>query len=634
MPNQIPNPMLTPFYPNECFICKSTKDLRRCGQCQMISYCGETHQKDHWGEHKAVCKIIADILKRKKVSHLFENLRYANQKIWKEERENARRQVQHLLPRPLLEWEYQMLLFPRVCNVCHEAKQQNLVNCPSCPSATFCQDHKGTTRHSINCFQLKTTHDLELALDESTFKSVIATAVLVIDRIFFTSKTQTLPKSMKDLMMHYPQPPVKTPEEYKVYASDLLTVALTLFNALQKAKVPSTSKLIVHVGGVKSQKDNPKFWEIVLHLLPNLKFLKIVIVDDTQHARMESHLCDNCKANNKVVQFETVSLNYKAYLNHKTYEKPNMLLFYNVNPPEERELPKEIWKSSLLAWGSASCPLVLTTVTDAKSKGINEILKSTFARTMIYYDGINEFASLKPKREWELNGIYRENQFMVILDVLSDNNKKNPELNGKIKKTSVHNKEEKEDGIKNTAESETASGQNKVKKAEPVKKVIEEAEKTADSTEKKAEKIQITMEDCSLEDYEDWNYYYSNSCQICHLNLKNMTCSRCKMVMYCEEEHRKEHWPEHKDLCKAILSTLRETGATTLFDKLKTDDMEAWTKAKIGVMLKIQKKIGRSLLHYEKQMFLFPKTCFVCHESDLSVVRTCHCGVCFKNNFS
>lgn len=124
-----------------------------------------------------------------------------------------------------------------------------------------------------------------------------------------------------------------------------------------------------------------------------------------------------------------------------------------------------------------------------------------------------------------------------------------------------------------------------------------------------------------------WNFYYANSCIVCHSVARVESCNRCKMIFYCGEKHRKKHWPEHKDICKVILGMLKETGATTLFDNLKTDDAETWMKTKFDLMLKAESKLGTPLLNYEREMFLFPKTCFVCHESDLSVLKACDCGV-------
>ena len=124
-----------------------------------------------------------------------------------------------------------------------------------------------------------------------------------------------------------------------------------------------------------------------------------------------------------------------------------------------------------------------------------------------------------------------------------------------------------------------------------------------------------------------WDFYYVNACKICHCTIHVEICKRCKMISYCGEKHRKKHWPQHKDLCKVILGMLRETGGTNLFDNLKPISMEEWMRMKIELMLTAQSKLGRKLQVYEREMFLFPKTCFSCHESDLSLLKTCDCGV-------
>ncbi|XP_033217579.1 uncharacterized protein LOC117173227 [Belonocnema kinseyi] len=99
------------------------------------------------------------------------------------------------------------------------------------------------------------------------------------------------------------------------------------------------------------------------------------------------------------------------------------------------------------------------------------------------------------------------------------------------------------------------------------------------------------------------------------------------MIFYCGNKHRDEHQIHHRDLCKVILSMLNEMGAPNLFDKLKTADPDLWLKTRIDLMKKAKSKIGRQFQEYEEQMFLFPKTCVVCHDSDLSVLRNCECGV-------
>lgn len=37
--------------------CKVAKDLKKCGRCSSIFYCGVTHQKADWPKHKPVCQV-------------------------------------------------------------------------------------------------------------------------------------------------------------------------------------------------------------------------------------------------------------------------------------------------------------------------------------------------------------------------------------------------------------------------------------------------------------------------------------------------------------------------------------------------------------------------------------------------
>ena len=38
-----------------CRICGKTEEIRRCGRCRVVGYCGKEHQKEDWEIHKKVC---------------------------------------------------------------------------------------------------------------------------------------------------------------------------------------------------------------------------------------------------------------------------------------------------------------------------------------------------------------------------------------------------------------------------------------------------------------------------------------------------------------------------------------------------------------------------------------------------
>lgn len=132
------------------------------------------------------------------------------------------------------------------------------------------------------------------------------------------------------------------------------------------------------------------------------------------------------------------------------------------------------------------------------------------------------------------------------------------------------------------------------------------------------------------------SFFYVNCCQVCnhrHYNSSGksfpvVSCSHCKMSFYCDETHRKIHWTDHKDLCKAIIAIKSELGSPDIFEKADKSSPESWAQAKIDLILKAESKLGRKLLDNEREMFLFPKTCFACHESNSNLLTTCcKCGI-------
>ncbi|XP_033216666.1 UPF0518 protein CPIJ015043 isoform X2 [Belonocnema kinseyi] len=163
--------VMSNFYPNECFTCCRTRiqgPLKRCSRCQMITYCGEDHQKSHCPLHKELCNVIHKIMKKRGWSHLYEELKDQNSKSWIQERQRMSLQVQSGFHRPLLPCEQKMFLFPRSCFVCHESRQNILTDCPHCPGATFCREHKSSPLHESYCPLIAKCHDLDRYVNNST----------------------------------------------------------------------------------------------------------------------------------------------------------------------------------------------------------------------------------------------------------------------------------------------------------------------------------------------------------------------------------------------------------------------------------------------------------------------------------
>lgn len=122
-------------------------------------------------------------------------------------------------------------------------------------------------------------------------------------------------------------------------------------------------------------------------------------------------------------------------------------------------------------------------------------------------------------------------------------------------------------------------------------------------------------------------FFYPNVCHICkrYKDIELNDCARCHMISYCNRCNQKQHWPQHRIICKAIRCVLQDK------DYMNTEELtsERWNKKKMGYMESISKKLGRELVPYEKQMFMFPKACLICHRQG----RLKLCGNCPSASF-
>ena len=81
-----------------------------------------------------------------------------------------------------------------------------------------------------------------------------------------------------------------------------------------------------------------------------------------------------------------------------------------------------------------------------------------------------------------------------------------------------------------------------------------------------------------------------------------------------------------------VKSLLAESPVSNPFDSLEQNDSEAWIRAKMYLMDKVEVNLRRPLTYYESQMFLFRKICSICDSRDLSVLKTCECGISYCKN--
>ncbi|XP_033225117.1 uncharacterized protein LOC117178028 [Belonocnema kinseyi] len=545
--------VVLPFYPNECFVCKSTNQLKICGRCNMVSYCSSDHQKEHWPRHKDICNVISSILTEKGVSHVYENLRGIDSSKWRQAKINLMSLIAKKLSRPITVEDSDIVAFPRVCFACYDAIQENLRNCPACPFASFCEEHRSSSLHDEDCIKIREFQvqevsrmkNLDVKLEHATFKRIV-------EGTPFCENLQP-PSSITEYFEDYIKLPLKLYKELKIHISYYLSAPLSIFSAIQKMNLEIGSALVLHLIDSPLSLNDSKPWEILLHLLPKIQNLKIVLVNSEfrpgcTSKTTEIALCKDCKFRNKTLVVDVNVSTYGDYKNYRYYQQPDILVNFDVTITCGRvESNKGV--ASDLDWKKLSCPIVFLSSSEIEASSIESTFQSDSEFSQVYYNGRNNFQSLKFSRNLKSLCADLKNQFIIVF--------------------------------------------------------------------KRLPKMNVSK-----------NCFYPSVCPVCSSKAL-IVCEFCKMIFYCGFEHLKEHQSLHKDFCDAVQRLLTETGASNPFDNLEKGDPESWLRAKIDLMYKVQLKLGkeRQLTKCEEQMFLYTKTCLICHSGDLSNLTTCECGI-------
>ncbi|XP_071556744.1 putative protein MSS51 homolog, mitochondrial [Temnothorax nylanderi] len=95
-------------------------------------------------------------------------------------------------------------------------------------------------------------------------------------------------------------------------------------------------------------------------------------------------------------------------------------------------------------------------------------------------------------------------------------------------------------------------------------------------------------------------FFYATMCHVCKrfgdgVHLKS--CGGCKMIAYCGQEHQKQHWKQHKSLCKAIQVVLRDDSMD-----YRGETTEKWADKKLSFMQLVSSRLGRDLNVTDSEM--------------------------------
>ncbi|XP_043478091.1 uncharacterized protein LOC122508674 [Leptopilina heterotoma] len=346
-------------FPNECYICKSRENLRRC-ECNTISYCSEDHRQQHLSIHKDFCKVVKELLKIKGITHIFEELIHIYDPEWTTKREELHEEIIKKLGRSLSPLENFMFYNPRICFACHETKQEDLINCPHCPIASFCKKHEKNETHKEYCKVM------------NTYLNILTTAEKLNIDLDFLSFGYPFCSEEKDQYQDYltitfavqetefeVEKFYKKSKLSKIDRIDFIDVASKINNVLQKTHDTIPEEVTIHIEALTYDhaitKEN--YWEFLLHLNPHIKKLKIVIITTQNRSNLETSLCQNCHSEGKDLNLEILAKSYDVFMLDENYQKPDILFYVKiVNECNSEKLNK---------WSEFSFPVVLRFESDS-----------------------------------------------------------------------------------------------------------------------------------------------------------------------------------------------------------------------------------------------------------------------------
>ncbi|EFN82508.1 hypothetical protein EAI_00213, partial [Harpegnathos saltator] len=107
--------------------------------------------------------------------------------------------------------------------------------------------------------------------------------------------------------------------------------------------------------------------------------------------------------------------------------------------------------------------------------------------------------------------------------------------------------------------------------------------------------------------------FHPNLCHICKKTreVTNLTtCDRCFLISYCSEDHKNQHLPQHREICRAMRKFLKNNPLYLT----RSFSFTEWFKTQNKFRQSVRKDLRRMLKNYETQMFVFARSCFICYQ--------------------
>lgn len=403
------------FNPNICHICKrrSTGYFIPCKLCELVYYCDCNLANLHCNEHNQICQLI--------YKHLSDRLPDVKNKFkywreWMESRKELLQIVQKDLDREMKEFEKQIILFSKHCIKCH--KQVELQTCERCLSVNYCMKHAEYFRmeHTEDdCDKLAILLNVKIARSSSGMANVLNKKYERFFSSSYLSKENNI-ENMHTLFRECGQfsasLPLWTSSNYVM--TDYISEPLTVYHVLQKLKF-SDSKCTVHIIDANSVNNlGMQAWEILFHLLPELRLLVIVLIGPNlkNYDVHDIKCCGKCQNKNFYTFVESKSYyDFLRIIDKNNNKKPNIIVGFHAELYEG-------WEKCIEAMSTQECPLVLTALSKQQAnKNKQMIEKVTSKYNNKSFITLNNFHSYVPQIEIETGEIYLRHEMLTIYHV-------------------------------------------------------------------------------------------------------------------------------------------------------------------------------------------------------------------------
>lgn len=132
-------------------------------------------------------------------------------------------------------------------------------------------------------------------------------------------------------------------------------------------------------------------------------------------------------------------------------------------------------------------------------------------------------------------------------------------------------------------------------------------------------------------------FFNPNVCHVCKsIGAGNLIqCDQCRMIFYCNEEHRQVHKTQHQEICEIIVK--HPTVIPQLDKACEPLTLCRWIRAKRKCIKLLKQILLRHLEPYEEEMIMCAKSCFICYLSNSSRMSTERslqvCKKCYSANY-